>query len=992
MALVALFGFTGLDIGRGEATEVASVAGETSSSSSAEEANDDDTTRKVEAKAPNAEVTAEIKSPQPEVAGVVETASSPSLQTGFFTGDVEVDFPATNPDVVVIADVGGIGDVGNPLGAVSGHEIADLRLLFDQASDELFVGINFVGVGGDPEGDGDPASGDIVDPANPSNILGLDIAAFGGGEAVSVVFDLDSDGVADVIAGVAEGADINGFSVSEGLFFNDFFNSLVAPGSAYGAPIPGAIGVAPADTSASSPDIEFSIAGLSNLGSALEPTIGVLAFSGSSQDGGIGEEFVAGPGAFTTIDNPLFVPAEPELSIEKSTNGFDADTAAEGPLLEVGSTATFSYVVSNSGDVDLAGITVNDDIIGEICTIATLAVGESSTCTATAIVTAGAYVNVGTADGFADDGTGNPTGDPVTASDPSNHIGAEAGIALTKTLDGQDLNDPNEQLPVFAVGTTITFDFLVQNTGAFALTNIALTDDVLGAISCPLDELGVDESMNCSADHVVTEGDAQRNVGTVTGQPVDEAGNAIGDPISADDPAHHNGAVSSISLEKETNGVDADEPSGPEIEFGETVTFTYIVTNNGPSNVVDLEVTDDIEGVVCEIAQLAPGESESCELQTIAEIGQYANIGSVIGQPVDGENNPIGDQLSATDPSHHVGVCVDTHDGPVLYRGARTIWNTNLVAASDSTIVLTTTENGGSPNQPNEQVYIEVAGELYGPSPVGLGTIAVDIADGGQVRVLHISEVEDGLFSANSVVPSLCGSDLEVIVPVCSDLVGGPALFAGGRTEWETGLIAEDDSTIRVNTSENGGSPGQPNEQVYLQVGDDLYGPTFAGLGDIEFDIDAGGPVTVLHISEVEEGLTSANSVVPAICGDALAAAPGPACPATAAGPRFYQNGETIWNSGFTAAADSDITIVSFDNLSDFRQPNEQVYVRVGETVYGPTPVGFGELTFTVDSAGPVTVLHYSEINGLQNSANSVEFEICGSGLTETVINYLSED
>ena len=102
----------------------------------------------------------------------------------------------------------------------------------------------------------------------------------------------------------------------------------------------------------------------------------------------------------------------------------------------------------------------------------------------------------------------------------------------------------------------------------------------------------------------------------------------------------------------------------------------------------------------------------------------------------------------------------------------------------------------------------------------------------------------------------------------------------------------------------------------------------------------------------------------------------------------MIQNQTTVWSSGFTATAGSEITVVTSDPISDFRQDNEQVYVQVGDVVYGPTPVGLGTETFAITNTGSVTILHYSEINGLQTSANSVEFEICGTGLAQTVIDH----
>ncbi len=804
------------------------------------------------------------------------------LQAGstFFTGDAEADFdPALNPDVVIVNDV--VDDVGTPTSLgdiVTGNDIKDFRFFYDESIDELFVAINYVGIGGDPDGDGDVASGPIADPANPTNDFGNDPANWQG-ESFAVTFDVDGDGSSDFIAGVSDLALIGGFSVNESV---PFFTDLL-PGTsvAYGAPVAGAVGIPPSDTSAARPDIEFSIANFSSLVDPTLTQIGVSAFTGSSAIEAIGSDSVPNGDPFVTIDNPTFNPPTPLV--------------------------------------------------------------------------------------------------------PS--------ISVIKSVEGNDANDVISA-DTFEVGTTISFDFLVTNNGELDLIDVALDDDVLGVIPCPEATLAVGESMNCSATTVVEEG-TTTNTATVSGQPIDADGNTVGDPVSDDDPANHIGATTTISIEKSTNGEDADEPNGPTVEAGGDVTFTYVVTNNGPLTVIDLIVTDDVEGEVCTIPRLDAMTSATCELDISAGIGEYANTGSVVGQPVDNSDTPVGDPLTDDDPSHHIGVCATPFEGPALYRGGETIWNTTLEAADNSTIVLQTSENGASPGQPNEQVYVEIAGVLYGPSKLGLGTITIDVAEGGQIRVLHISEVETDVTGANSVVPTLCGQDITEIVPVCANLITGPNLYRGSQTIWQPGLIAEANSTIRIVTSEHGASPDQPHEQVYLEVGGITYGPTFAGLGDTQFDITTGGEVTILHYSEINTdalspsalspSALSPNSVIPSICGDAVSAIPGPVCPTTVTGPRMLQGGTTRWESGLTAEADSTITIVTSDEASDLVQPNEQVFLKVGDVLYGPTPAGRGTATFDITNSGELTVLHYSVVEGQQRSANSVEFTLCGTALFETV-------
>lgn len=58
-----------------------------------------------------------------------------------------------------------------------------------------------------------------------------------------------------------------------------------------------------------------------------------------------------------------FFPPDPGISLKKYTNGFDADNPSQDPIPEIapGQVVTWTYVVSNTGNVPLANVTVTDD-------------------------------------------------------------------------------------------------------------------------------------------------------------------------------------------------------------------------------------------------------------------------------------------------------------------------------------------------------------------------------------------------------------------------------------------------------------------------------------------------------------------------------------------------------------------------------------------------------------------------------------------------------
>ncbi len=122
----------------------------------------------------------------------------------------------------------------------------------------------------------------------------------------------------------------------------------------------------------------------------------------------------------TTVDAGLFVPAAPAITIKKFTNGQDADLPT-GPNITVGSTVNWTYVVTNTGNVTLTtvGVTDNQSVIVN-CPSNTLAPSATMTCTASGTAVAGQYSNIGTASGTA------PSGQVVTATDPSHYFGIAA--------------------------------------------------------------------------------------------------------------------------------------------------------------------------------------------------------------------------------------------------------------------------------------------------------------------------------------------------------------------------------------------------------------------------------------------------------------------------------------------------------------------------------------------------------------------------------------
>jgi hypothetical protein len=164
---------------------------------------------------------------------------------------------------------------------------------------------------------------------------------------------------------------------------------------------------------------------------------------------------------------------EPGIDIEKATNGQDADSPT-GPVIPVGDTATFTYVVTNTGNVPLANVVVTDDngtpgvpgddfhpvfTDGDANDDGLLDLDEAWTYEASRVVTPGQYANVSTVAG-----EDSVTGEPVDDQDPSHHFGEEVKQPCRVIIIDEDgLDNDFHTVEQAAAGHGVEPDFLIND-------------------------------------------------------------------------------------------------------------------------------------------------------------------------------------------------------------------------------------------------------------------------------------------------------------------------------------------------------------------------------------------------------------------------------------------------------------------------------------------------------------------------------------------------
>jgi uncharacterized repeat protein (TIGR01451 family) len=195
-------------------------------------------------------------------------------------------------------------------------------------------------------------------------------------------------------------------------------------------------------------------------------------------------------------------------------------TASPTSLSRAGDTVRYRYLVTNTGNVTLTGIKVNDLLRGLSaidCPSAALDPGRAMTCTARyrltqANVNAGKVINTATT-------TGTPPKGPAVTSDPSSVtvvIPASPALIIHKSVSQGTFD---------AAETRIHYNFLVTNTGNVTLTGLKVNDLLSGlsAVACPSAALSPGADMTCTAAYLTTQADLAAgfvvNTATVTGDP-----------------------------------------------------------------------------------------------------------------------------------------------------------------------------------------------------------------------------------------------------------------------------------------------------------------------------------------------------------------------------------------------------------------------------------------------------------------------------------------
>ena len=371
------------------------------------------------------------------------------------------------------------------------------------------------------------------------------------------------------------------------------------------------------------------------------------------------------------------------IAVEKSTNGQDADTTGSGPTVDLGSTVTWDYNVTNTGNIALENISLVDNEEGTVvCPKTTLDVAESMLCTKTGIAIEGEYENIATVSGR------TRTGTPVNDLDPSHYTG-EAGT-WSGNVSEDTTGDTNGDTPIEGVEIKLYPDFDGDGQPDLNETALVTTTDANGDYTfehlVPGDYVAVETQPSAYLDVKETEGGADTD-GTDAGVDNAISGHVdAGEEDSSNDFVEEKVGAWSGNVSTDTNNDNiGDAPlAGVEIKLYPD----YNGDGQPDLNETALVTTTDANGNYL-FENLVPGDYVAVETQPAGLLDVAETEGGADGDGTDaGAMNTISGHVDAgeTDASNDF---IDEEKGSLSGQVQELLPNGNMAPMADVNLTLT---------------------------------------------------------------------------------------------------------------------------------------------------------------------------------------------------------------------------------------------------------------------------------------------------------------
>src|SRR4051794_30211857 len=356
-----------------------------------------------------------------------------------------------------------------------------------------------------------------------------------------------------------------------------------------------------------------------------------------------GADIVGGSVASSTSSATVTITRAPALTLRK--------TAAPTAVATAGQSISYSFVVTNSGNVTVHGIAISDAFASPAgpvptitCPATTLAPGASTTCTGSYPISQndidhGSVTNTATVSGL------DPTNAKVTSAPSTASVTATPGAALSmvKTAAPTVLT---------TAGQNVAYTFKVTNTGNLTVTGLSIADAFASpagpapAITCPITTLAPNATTTCTATYPATQADIDN--GSINNGAVANATDAQGHPVASPE------SNATVAVTPAPNLVLTKTASPTTVTAaGQNITYTFAVRNTGNLTIRNLVIGDTFTSpagpeptITCPATTLAPGTSTNCTGVYPATQADIDN-GTITNSAVAHGSDPSGGLISS---------------------------------------------------------------------------------------------------------------------------------------------------------------------------------------------------------------------------------------------------------------------------------------------------------------------------------------------------------
>ena len=371
-------------------------------------------------------------------------------------------------------------------------------------------------------------------------------------------------------------------------------------------------------------------------------------------------------GTYANAASATATGATPQADVETATGpartpALTVSKDVDGPYLFDGDDIVFTFTATNSGNVTLTNVTVSENTAPfgpYICVIGTLIPGATdSSCQLTYTVDqddidAGQLSNTAT----------------ITADSPIGSLSEPASETVDGPAESIDLSITKTELDgtgtFGVVSTTETYDFSITNNSNVTVTSVQVVDPLLG-LNCTIPSIAPGATVPaCGTERVYTIQQVDIDRGSLNNVVSVNATTDQGTMIAVDDSVTLQGPDQLPALL-----IDKTSPTADFDAVGDTLTYSYLVTNNGNITITaPITVADDRTTVSCPAlppAGLAPSASITCTAtdtvdQGDLDTGSVTNTASAsVTMPVVANSTYPGGIAAVTSPDDSVTITAD---------------------------------------------------------------------------------------------------------------------------------------------------------------------------------------------------------------------------------------------------------------------------------------------------------------------------------------------